>query len=64
MKRLTELKEQGLSSILDFLNGLEGEPVLEREELPKVLLKFIAVVIPTAIIILTLAYMLAWLVVS
>lgn len=64
MKRLTEIKEQGLDTILELLNGFEGEPVLEREELPRVLLKFVAVVIPAAILILTLAYMLAWLVVS
>lgn len=64
MKRLNQLKEQGLVAILNFLNGLEGEPILTREELPKVLLQFVAVVIPTATLILTLAYMLAWLVVS
>lgn len=61
MKRLTE---KGFEGILNFLNGLEGEPVLSREELPKVLLQFILAVVPASIIILTLAYMLAWLVVS
>lgn len=64
MKRLENLKEKGLVAILNFLNGLEGEPVLTREELPRVLLQFIAVVLPTVIILLTLAYMLAWLAVS
>lgn len=64
MKKLFKLKEKGLEGILNFLNGLEGEPVLTKEELPKVLLKFVVVVVPTAALILMLAYMLAWLVVS
>lgn len=64
MKRLTELKNKGLEGILELLNGFEGEPILTREELPRVLLKFVAVVVPTATIVLTLAYLLAWLAVS